>query len=225
MRYPSLQSCGSTLLPKLLGSYESELHSYFETVLSNEYTSLVDIGCGEGYYAVGLGLGLPKAEIYAFDTDANARRLCIELGKLNGVEKRLHVSNICDQATLRSLPLGNKALIISDCEGYEEVLFTNEVASIVARHDLIVETHDFINIEISSKLRDIFSRTHTVHSIKSIDDIEKAHTYQFEQLNPYDTRTKHLILSERRPAIMEWLLMTAEPQPSDRWRAQVRSYE
>src|SRR5215471_7495102 len=216
MRYPSAQSYGSALLPKLLGSYESELHRDLETVLCNEYASIINIGCAEGYYAVGLGLRCPKAEIYAFDIDADARRICVELGKLNGVEERLHIGEFCDQATLRSLPLGDRALIISDCEGYEEVLFTNEMASVLARHDLIVETHDFINIEISSTLHDIFNRTHQVRSIKSSDDIEKAHTYQYAQLNPYDTKTKRLILAEGRPAIMEWLVMIGTTQPADR---------
>lgn len=208
MKYPSLQSCGSALLPKLLGSYESELHPFLQTLFANEYSTIIDIGCAEGYYAVGLGRRFPKAQIYAFDTDDRARALCAELGKLNEIGERLHIGGLCDEAVFRSIPLGGKALIISDCEGYERLLFTPEIAELLTPHDLIVETHDFINIEISPTLREVFAKTHQVQSINSVDDIEKAHTYEYPELRSYDTKTRQLILAERRPAIMKWLIMT-----------------
>jgi len=208
MRYPRLQSVGSALLPKLLGSYESELHAAIEELLAHEYTAVVDVGCAEGYYAVGLGLRLRNAAIYAFDTDPRARPACAEMAKLNGVDGRIHIGSMCDKNALRSLPLGARALIITDCEGYEVELFDDEMAQFLARHSLIIEAHDFIKIDISSRLRGIFSRTHHVRSVKSIDDIQKAHIYQYEQLGKFDTNERYLILSERRPAIMEWLIMT-----------------
>lgn len=208
------QSHGSALLPKLLGSYESELHPVLAELAVNEYTTIIDIGCAEGYYAVGLGLKFPKASIYAFDIDMRARQLCRELAETNGVAERLHIAGFCDAETLRSIPLGRKALIISDCEGYEGSLFTSQIASLLRGHDLIVETHDFIDIEISSRLGDIFAPTHRVRSIKSIDDIEKAHTYRYPQLENYALPTRRLIVAERRPAIMEWLVMT--PKESGR---------
>ncbi|MGB6384374.1 MAG: hypothetical protein WBD25_06560 [Terriglobales bacterium] len=208
MRYPSGQSYGSALLPKLLGSYESELHAVLEEMLTNQYTAIVDIGCAEGYYAVGLGLRVANADVYAFDISTHARKICGDMAQLNRLDGRAHIGGFCDEAVLRSISLGSKALIISDCEGYEGTLFTREVADFLARHDIIVETHDFIDIDISSRLRDVFARTHQIRSIKSIDDIEKAHTYRYSQLDRYDTMTKRLVLGERRPAIMEWLVMT-----------------
>jgi precorrin-6B methylase 2 len=210
VRYPSAQSYGSALLPKLLGSYESELHSALERLLSNRYTAVVDIGCAEGYYAVGLGLRCPQAEVYAFDISSDARRICGEVAKLNGLDSRFHVGAFCDQAALKSIPLGTKGLIISDCEGYEGTLFSEDMAQYLAKHDLIIETHDFIDIEISSMLRDVFAKTHQVVSIKSVDDIEKAHTYRYALLERYDMKTRRLILAERRPAIMEWLVLTSK---------------
>jgi hypothetical protein len=208
MQYPSGQSYGSALLPKLLGSYESELHPVLEGMLANQYTTVVDIGCAEGYYAVGLGLRVAHADIYAFDISPHARKLCGDMARLNGLDARVRIGGFCDEAALRSIPLGGKALIVSDCQGYEGVLFTSAVAELLARHDIIVETHDFIDIDISSRLRDVFVGTHQVRSIKSTDDIEKAHTYRYSQLDRYDTKTRRLILGERRPAIMEWLAMT-----------------
>ena len=48
MRYAAAQSVGSALLPKLLGSYESELHGALEEMFVRKYTTVVDIGCAEG---------------------------------------------------------------------------------------------------------------------------------------------------------------------------------
>ena len=209
MRYPAAESHGSMLLPKLLGSYESELHPVLQTLFANDYSAIVDIGCAEGYYAVGLGQRFPRASVYAFDTSAKARELCAAMAKLNGVERRIHMGSFCTDAALRAISLGRRALIVSDCEGYEKVLFNKELACFLANHDLIIEAHDFIDIEISPSLRNIFSETHQVESIASMDDIEKAHTYQYPELGPYSASERHAILSERRPGIMRWLVMAA----------------
>jgi hypothetical protein len=212
LRYPSSQTFGSVLFPKLLGSYESELHPVLFELLGNGYNTVIDIGCGEGYYAVGLAQKLPNAEVYGFDTDLRSRQLCASMAKLNGVDDRVHIGDKCDRKTLRSIPLGARALIVSDCEGYEGSLFNNEIAGVLARHDLIIETHDFIDIELSRKIREVFARTHHVRSVKSTDDIERAHSSHYPELRNYSTRDKYLILSESRPAIMEWLVMTSKDQ-------------
>lgn len=208
MKYTS-QSYGSSLLPKLIGTYESELHPAIEELLRNDYSTIIDIGCAEGYYAVGLGMRCPRAQVFAFDTAPSARQLCTQLAEINGIANRIHIDGFCDGAKLASLCNARRALVISDCEGYEYLLFTEDVVPALSRHDLIIEAHDFINIEITSKLRERFSLTHEIESIKSTDDIQKAHTYQSDLLRPFDTITRKLILAERRPAIMEWLVMTS----------------
>jgi hypothetical protein len=44
MVYPEKMSVGSTLCPKLLGSYERELHPVIEKIRLNKYSEIVDIG-------------------------------------------------------------------------------------------------------------------------------------------------------------------------------------
>jgi precorrin-6B methylase 2 len=210
LRYPSGHSFGSAFLPKLLGSYESELHPVLDALLRQGYTTVVDIGCGEGYYAVGSALRLPQAQVYAFDTESRVRELCLQMAELNGVADRVHLAGLCDQEILRSLPFKGKALIISDCEGYEGTLFDRQMAEFLAKCDLLIETHDFIDIELSRKMRAVFSDTHDIHSIKSSDDIARAHACGSRELANYSLQEKRLILAEWRPAIMEWLVMTSK---------------
>ena len=66
MTYPDSTSIGSVWLPKMLGIYESELHDILEEICSKNYSTIINIGAGEGYYAVGLALRIPTSMIYAF---------------------------------------------------------------------------------------------------------------------------------------------------------------
>src|SRR5690606_29129834 len=48
------QVAGSALLPKLIGSYESELHAALLDMTRRGHRLIIDVGCAEGYYAVGM---------------------------------------------------------------------------------------------------------------------------------------------------------------------------
>ncbi len=124
MRYPGRMAVGSTLVPKIIGCYERELHAVVETICANSYDIIVDIGSAEGYYAVGLALRIPQSIVFAFDCDSKAIQQCEIMAQINDIAERVLTGTFCSEATLSSLPLGRKALIISDCEGYEKELFT-----------------------------------------------------------------------------------------------------
>jgi hypothetical protein len=213
MRYPRARSSGSTLFPKLVGSYERELHPTIERICRRNYSEVIDVGCAEGYYAVGLAMRIPHATVFAYDTDDVAIAQCREMAELNGVSERVVTSGVCDISTLRTFFFHRTGLVISDCEGFEKTLFSEEVVSHLEGHDVLIETHDFIDIEISSLLRQRFEAHHRVTAIRSVDDIEKAHTYSYDELRSYDLSAREKLLAEGRPAIMEWLLMT--PRSSD----------
>jgi precorrin-6B methylase 2 len=212
MVYHEFKSFGSSLVSKVLGCYEKELHAVIEKIKSGRYTAIVDIGSAEGYYAVGFGMLFPEAKVYAFDTNPDALNSCKKMAQANGLGDRLEIGGFCSPETLLKLPLGSKALIISDCEGYEKSLFTNEAIVALAEHDLLVETHDYIDIEISQELANRFSRTHQIEWIQSLDDIQKAKTYDFSELSGYSLADRKMLLAEYRPAIMEWMYLSSKNQ-------------
>lgn len=213
MRYTEARSAGSTLVPKILGSYERELQPLIEKSLAAGYSDVVDVGCAEGYYAVGLAMRLPSARVHAFDTDAEARRLCHALAAANGVDDRLDLRALCDEATLLALPLGPRALVISDCEGYEDALFTAPVAACLARHDVLIEVHDLADASLGGRLRERFAPTHDHVVIDSVDDVRKPRTYAFAELDCFDVATRRRLLSEGRGMVMEWLFFTPRKAP------------
>jgi hypothetical protein len=209
MRYPKTKSIGSALYPKLIGSYERELHGVVERICSTGYTEIINIGCGEGYYAVGLARRIPSATIFAFDIEPEAMRLTKEMALLNGAEKQIQIGAFCSPNYLGNFPFTRRGLIVCDCEGFELQLFNAINLENLKSCDMLIETHDFIDINISTYMLDLFSKTHDVLVVKSIDDLEKAKTYQFYEAASFSLSLRKALFAEGRPAIMEWLFLTA----------------
>jgi precorrin-6B methylase 2 len=208
LKYPYFSSVCSMLYPKLIGSYEKELHPFINRFLQTNYSEILDIGCAEGYYAIGFSLNKPDTKVFAFDIDENARNLCYEMARANGVTNRVNINASCTADDLKEFKFSGKALIISDCEGYEMRLFTEENVSNLRNCDILIETHDFININITSYLIELFAQTHNVEVIKSIDDIEKAKTYLYPETEQLNLQQRKDLFAECRPGVMEWLVCT-----------------
>lgn len=205
MKYPAARAIGSALFAKLLGSYERELHPIIERCIAEDYTHVVDIGCAEGFYAVGLALRMPKARVWAFDIEPEALRLCRAMGELNGVADRITFGGACGASDLLALPLGRKALVISDCEGFEMKLFTDDVCRRLASHDFLIESHDYKVPATARCLLERFARSHDVEIIRSISDFCRPQIFAYRELENFDKATQISLLAELRPAEMEWL--------------------
>jgi len=211
MEYPLASSVGSSLFPKLLGSYESELSDIMGEICNKDYTSIVDIGCAEGYYATGLALKIKSAHVYAFDVNEKARNLCSQMFENNMIDsQRYTIDSFCSKETLVNLDFGKKGLVFCDCEGYEKELFDESNLDVLKNHDLLIETHDCFDINISTYLYDLFKDTHTITVIESIDDIQKAKKYNYDEINDCSLEEKYILLREGRRTIMEWFYLESK---------------
>jgi len=185
-------SHGSRLVPKLIGSYELELHDVIAKLLANAPSVVVDVGCAEGYYAVGFARALPKAMVYAYDIDSGSRELCAELGALNGIQENLVIRGECNCEELQSLPLDN-ALILCDCEGYEMELLCPDKAPSLKNARLLIETHDFFVPGITPELRRRFEGTHEIRFI----DVQGRDPNAYAALRGLPATMQSLALYER----------------------------
>jgi hypothetical protein len=204
LKYPSDESFGSALYPKFLGSYENEIIPIVEEVCNKEYANVLDIGCAEGYYAIGLALRMPKAMIHAYDTKAQARDLCTKMAEYNNVADRVITKTFCSADTLINFYFTGRGLIICDCEGYEKQLFTDASVKNLTYCDLIIETHDNLDPTISYYLQDLFSKSHSLTVVTSMDDLQKLKHSHFPELDHLDIYTKKLIIEEERGVVQEW---------------------
>lgn len=192
-------------LPRLLGSYEAELHGVLAEVFKTDYDVVIDIGCAEGYYAVGLAMRLPKARIYAFDTDPFARQLCEDMARANNVNNRIFIGGDCDIDQLRELALG-RALIICDCEGCELALLRPDLVSGLRDCDILVELHDFIDPSISRTIISRFTVTHDITLLRNAERDPNA----YPQLRVLKAADQRLAVAEFRPEVMEWAFIKSK---------------
>lgn len=208
MKYAGVHATGSSIYAKLLGSYELEISQHLQNLLKKEYTNLINIGCDEGYYAVGIALLFPNMKVYAFDCNKKAQERCKTLARINNVAKNTTVLGCFDSSKLPQPVTTSKNLFIIDCEGCENEIFSIDLIALTKHADLIIELHYKINPEVLSKLESIFSATHKLTLINALSDHERVMNYKFAELDNLSYRQKDFILNERN-GFMQWLIAEA----------------
>ena len=156
---------------------------------------------------------MPGVIIYAYDIDPSIREICAANAKLNGVSERVRIAPYCNAEELRRLDLGDRAFILCDCEGFEIELFRPNIVGHLANHDLVIEVHDFIDLTIRDTLRERFRATHNAMLVDSVDDYLKGDLFHFPQLAGKSCALKIEVMSERRPRIMQWLILQSKRHP------------
>lgn len=168
LRFPTRVLLNIPCAQRLIGSYEKELHPIFWDLNPHAgYEMVVDIGCAEGYYAVGLAL-LLHLPVFAFDVDAEERRRCRETAELNGVGSLLQIGAYCDRPALRRLANGKRCFVVSDCEGYEMELFDREAASNLRRSDVLIEIHETQQNGVYNSICNAFMTTHSIQTYEAV---------------------------------------------------------
>ena len=209
MLYVRLASWG-VLAPKLLGSYEAELHADLELLIPRDHDRVVNVGCAEGYYAVGLARRLPAATVFAFDSDPYAQHLCRRLAARNRVAHRVRVEGTCSPTRLCELVTGSTLLVV-DCEGCELELLRPDLVPVLAAADILVELHDFIDPSISATMLSRFSASHDIALLDSTERDPAAYPV-LDSLSP-DDRVE--AVAEHRPCVMQWAVMRAKSSSAD----------
>lgn len=199
------EASNSSVVPKLVGSYEAELHDVIRGLSSDNYDGIVNIGCAEGYYAVGLARLFPSASVHAFDLDPLARRLCGEMAEANDLNVAIHGE--CTAQLLNELVSKfDRPLIVCDCEGAEVQILDSSVVEGLSACDMLVELHDFVDPTISSVIQTRFQDSHEIQIIDS-QPRDPAAFPATSFLSPLEQR---VAVAEFRPSNMQWAFMRAK---------------
>lgn len=151
-------------IAKLVGGYEHELHASFAEELRREPPAFVDVGCADGYYAVGVPLVSRQTISYAFDIASSARDHTRALAAHNSVEDRIRIAGRCDARRLAALPLEG-ALLLCDIEGAERQFFSERVMAGLARTSVLVEVHEGMSPGTQGILRSRFAPSHDCRTV------------------------------------------------------------
>lgn len=211
MRYVR-RAQGSTYWPKVLGSYEVEAQCWIERHLSLDarHDVVVNVGAGEGYYAVGAALRRKDLSIVAFESSLRGRALIEKLARTNGCATRVVIRSHCFASSLETaVARYAHPFVIVDVEGSEATLLDPLVAPSLQHCAIFVEVHDFIDPTIADVLSYRFRETHEICEVRERPRSEAdLPPLFFRTLRwRWARRAGVLLLSERRPQQMRWLLL------------------
>ena len=194
------------LVPKLLGCYEQELHEVLRSLPARNYEAVINIGCAEGYYAVGLARLLPAAEIWAYDIAPAARKTCAALAQENGVADRVRIGELFTQDDFQGFA-GKRVLVACDIEGAETDLLDPEAAPGLCAMDVLVELHDCFDPTISGRVIERFEASHEIRFIQT----GARNLGDFPELAKLEHLDQLLALWEWRTGPTPWAYMTVRP--------------
>jgi hypothetical protein len=200
------QAAEGALIPKLLGVYESELHPHLRAITEAGLDCVIDVGCAEGYYAVGLARMLPHVVVHAHDIDEAARRLCAELAAKNGVADRVIIGGEFKPDGFEAFA-GRKVLVIVDTEGAEVDILQPALSPTLARMSIIVETHDLYREGALALLTERFASTHRIVRVDQQQKVFAAPPW-LQELSQLD---QLLAVWEWRAQPTPWLVMRPNP--------------
>lgn len=191
-------------VPKLLGCYEAELHPVIEEILEKRPKHVLNIGCAEGYYAIGLARLMPDSHIWAYDTDETAQAACAEYASANAVTDRMTIGGTFGHDDFAAFPAGD-TVVICDIEGAETDLLDPRKAPALAGFDIQVELHHRFETPRNQGLVNRFTATHEIRYIlPSVRDIEA-----YPELRDLEHLDQLLAFWEFRRGPNPWLYMTA----------------
>lgn len=183
---------------KLLGTYEHELHDKIEYALRRTKV-VINVGCAEGYYAV--GLARRGKMVYGYDISDDSLKVCQEYVAVNGVGERVSLAHGCQSPEQLSIGPEGHRLYIVDCEGAETVLLDPEGCPELIKSDIIVECHEFLQAGTTAILGERFAATHRVELV--LPRIPNLNQFEFIQECP--SIMSVMIAVEKRPMPCYWL--------------------
>ena len=186
---------------KLLGIYECELFPALEQVIKMQPDLVVNVGCAEGYFGIGMGLRT-QSPVVLVDIDEEVLKNASENATSN------HLTNF--ETSLESnteslnefLKKGKMPFLFMDCEGYEEELLSLDAVPELKNTIIMVESHDCHRAGMLQQLTDRFTETHIVEVIS-----QGAKNPYHPLIADFDDPQKLLITCEFRPSTMSWLFM------------------
>ena len=191
---------------QLLGCYEEEVQNEIKYLKEKfNINTLVNLGAGEGYHSVGCLNSKIVEYCINFEMMEDSRKYI----KQNFQKNNLHNNYlILEKAEKNFLDLIldkiklEETLFLLDVEGDEFKLLSEKVLSQLKNSFIIIEFHHFYSDNLSQE--DLIRSIQKYFHIKWIKT-ESRNFSKYKVLNKFSDDEKWLMMSESRPATMQWL--------------------
>lgn len=197
-----------SILPKLFGTYEFEIHQIVNQIIKNRHDYIINIGCAEGYYLVGFALKIPTCQLIGFESEVCNQEFCRQNSILNSVSDRIKIMGYADESSILGLESHQNMLFFSDCEGAELDVFTDKVIQKFRNSDFLIETHDCFRPGMTEQLIRRFTSTHYIQIVDFITNDKRA---EFSKTTlPLSKIEKYYLVEERREKNNGWIYCVAK---------------
>jgi hypothetical protein len=203
MLYQGSDGSAQSRTPRILGTYEQALTPVFAQIIADAPPLIIDIGCGDGYYAVGLALALQQSTVWARDADETAQDQCAALAKLNHVHGRVKVGGKLTHADF-DICRAQHTTILCDIAGSTDSLLDPERAKGLRRADILIEVHQDAQSNLPEIIADRFKDTHHIQIFTQSFSSQSLPDWM-AGLNDLD---RLLALWEWRTSPTQWLWLT-----------------
>lgn len=198
----------SDLGSMLLGLYEKEILDYIGSLKKNQFSTFIDIGAADGYYACGLLYTGKVKRAICFEKSAQGRSVIEENWINNGEVGELSIKGEADFESivgLRSSELSD-CLVIIDIEGHEFDLMNEGVLSHLSSCVVIIEVHNWVD-DFMERYKNLLVTASNYFKVEIMDRMERP-TLNFPELRDFTDDNRLLLVSERRPCVMRFLKLT-----------------
>jgi len=198
--------------PKLLGLYEEQIQNLIVDIQKKKnLKTLINIGCGDGYHALGLVKNKFFDKSICYEISLEARNILETNIKKNNlydkfiIRKEANIDEIKkDLQKLKS----EETLFLIDIEGTEFTLFKDEDLNFLKKSYLVIEDHNFFIKD--NELKEKFYLS--LHKFFNVEFIENGPRNPFiiqnDFLDQLNDDSRFLLLSEGRPQKMRWIFLS-----------------
>jgi hypothetical protein len=188
---------------KLLGIYETELYEEIENIIKQEPDLIINYGCAEGFYGIGMAMRLPNSKVVLFDINQKALTVSKENATVNQVTNIEYSMECTHEYLEKLLSEAKNPFILMDCEGAEDIVLDLEKIPSLAKTKIIVELHDCLYQGITERLIYKFEGSHELDAVP-----QGTRDLHIEPLLGISDLDKLIIYNENRPSTMTWAVMT-----------------
>lgn len=188
-----------------LGLYEQEVLSVIEALEQDDRRTFIELGAGDGYYAVGGLLSNRFGKAICFEQSERGQQAIRDNWEYNGAPGEIAVLGVAEESVILNLDdrfLSN-AFVLVDIEGAEFEVLTDQVLRKMRNSIVVVEIHNWVD-NFNERYSALLKSAAAYFEISIIERMTQD-TYSISELRDFTDDNRALITSERRPCMMRFL--------------------
>lgn len=194
---------GHGFLPKLLGSYEQELHPLLHQLQTQfAYQRILILRAQDGFYPVGLAKVFPSAQITVIENNAMSIQRTVELGKMNQIVNRISFLQTAEPYDIDTLLASSReTLIFSDCSDCPLEFWNPEQIAALKLADLLVRLPQIKSVDALKATVQPFQSSHKDQVI----GVGARSPYTIRSIAGWSQLNQNLAITEFQQVPPAWL--------------------